>query len=82
MKTSLSYGLNDVLKMRPMSYNHHASTFENEKLIVKDESSKTIGFIAQEIYKLITEVVSKAKDENTNLWSIDNEKLVPVLVMP
>lgn len=77
---SLSYGLNDLLKMNPVGYDHHASTFENEKLIVKDESSKAIGFIAQEMYNIIPEVVSKPKDENTDLWSMDYEKLIPVLV--
>lgn len=77
---NLAYGLNEVMQLRPVSYNHHASEFENGKLIVKREHENTIGFIAQEVNNVIKEIVSKPNDENTDLWAMNYEKLTPVLV--
>jgi hypothetical protein len=77
---SLSYGLTELMKMNPVSYHHHASSFENGVLTIKNEYAKAIGFIAQEMYDIIPEVVSKPKDEQVDLWSMDYEKIIPVLV--
>jgi hypothetical protein len=49
--TSLEYTLNDILKLKPISY----------KLIGNDK--KTIGFLAHEMQEIIPEVVTGKKDE-------------------
>ncbi|MDD3012741.1 MAG: tail fiber domain-containing protein [Candidatus Gastranaerophilales bacterium] len=50
------------------------------ELVLSDENIQEIGFFAQEIYEVIPEVVSKPKDESKELWSISQNKLIPVLV--
>ncbi|HEB62516.1 MAG TPA: hypothetical protein ENI82_05110, partial [Bacteroidetes bacterium] len=76
----LDYSINEIMKLTPKSYIHHSSTFENGKLSIKDEGEKTIGLIAQEVYKIIPEAAQKPDDENKELWSMDYEKLIPVLI--
>jgi len=44
------------------------------------KTTKEIGFIAQDLYKIIPEMVYKPKDETKELWAVDYSKLVPVLV--
>jgi hypothetical protein len=77
---SIAYGLEEILRLHPVSYDHHASNFENGKLNVMKDASRTIGFIAQEVQKILPEVVSVPADENNDLWSMDYEKIIPVLV--
>ena len=76
----LDYGINEIMKLTPKSYIHHSSTFENGKLSIKGKGEKTIGLIAQEVYKIIPEAAQKPDDENKELWSMDYEKLIPVLI--
>jgi hypothetical protein len=45
-----------------------------------DPGVKTIGLIAQELYEIIPEAVSKPENEATELWGIDYDKLIPVLI--
>lgn len=77
---TIKYGLAEVLKMQPKSYDHHNSRFTSEGIEISNEKTPSIGFIAQEMYEIIPEVVSKPSDENLDLWSMSYEKLVPVLV--
>ena len=61
------YGLSDVLKLRPVDYQ------------MKSNNEKQVGFIAQEVKKVIPEVVSG--DENSDIMmGISYGNLVPVLV--
>ncbi|MFM2394610.1 MAG: hypothetical protein RLZZ546_2592, partial [Bacteroidota bacterium] len=76
----ISYGLNDILKLRPVSYDHHSSEFENGKLLVKRDHENTVGFLAQEVHEIIKEIVSKPIDESKDLWAMNYEKLTPILV--
>lgn len=76
----IEYGLNEVLQLQPKSYNHHNSIFTENGINISETNTKRIGFIAQEVYKIIPEVVSKPENEITDLWSMSYEKLVPVLV--
>jgi len=39
-----------------------------------------IGFIAQDLYNIIPEVVYKPSDESKDFWAIDYSKLTPILV--
>ena len=77
----LNYGLYTILKMQPKSYLHYTSEFINNQLtLIEGTENESIGFIAQELYEILPEVVSKPEDENTDLWSVDYQKIVPVAV--
>ena len=77
---AITYGLDDILRLKPFSYRQHQSEFKNSKLITKEKSRETIGFLAQDVYDVIPEAVSKPEDENEQLWGMDYDKLIPVLV--
>ena len=66
----LNYGLNQVLAMKPVSFNWY-----NEE--VKDK--KHLGFIAQEMNKMIPEVIVVPKDEK-EFYGMKYAELIPVLV--
>ena len=66
---NLKYGINEIMKMRAVSYDLKDN--KNEK--------KMIGFIAQEVEKVIPEIVSTSHD-SLGYKSVDYVKLVPVLV--
>lgn len=77
----LQYGLKSLLGLTPKSYIQHNSTFENNQLILDYKIGKpSIGFIAQELYKHIPEVVYKPENENEDLWSVDYERLIPITI--
>ncbi|RLD21815.1 MAG: hypothetical protein DRI69_03020 [Bacteroidetes bacterium] len=76
----LAYGLADVLALNPVSYNHHSSQFNTNGLQLTNEFESEIGFIAQEVHQVIAEAVNQPTNENEALWSMDYERLVPVLV--
>lgn len=78
--STLSYGLSEILKLKPFSYNQHTSEFKNSELVTKTESLETIGFLAQDVYDVIPEAVVKPEDEGEQLWGMEYEKLIPVLV--
>jgi hypothetical protein len=75
----ISYGLREILSLQPKQYNQH---FVNspEQTISSSDKSHTIGLIAQDVYEIIPEAVNKPDDENISLWSLDYDKLVPVLI--
>ncbi|MDD5132028.1 MAG: tail fiber domain-containing protein [bacterium] len=74
-----TYGITAVMKLQPKKYLHCSSKFVNNKLVL-GEGKETIGLIAQEVYQIIPEAVSKPVDENNALWAMDYNKLIPVLV--
>jgi hypothetical protein len=78
----LTYGLKELLQLQPKSYDHHASSQDERGLIFFDDGVTTpdLGFIAQEVQRIIPEVVHVPSDENGELWSMDYVRLIPVLV--
>lgn len=65
----INYGLKEILAMRPVSYNWK-----------KDANSKyMLGLIAQDVEKLIPEVVNQADDEQKTR-SMQYSELIPVLI--
>jgi len=76
----LPYGLKEVMQLEPIAYFHHNSTSKDGKIIIEESGAKSIGFIAQDMYKIIPEIVNVPEDENAQLWSMNYEKLTPVLV--
>ena len=82
LKTNLhpiEYGLKELLKLEPLSYQKHSSTFINGKLILGDAVSD-FGFIAQDLNRIIPEATSAPADENSGLWSVDYSKLSPIII--
>jgi hypothetical protein len=75
----LNYGLNALMKVRPKSYLHHASEYVNGELVLRD-GAQSLGLIAQELYDVIPEAVSKPVDDSKDLWSVDYDRLIPVLI--
>ncbi len=65
----LSYGLMDIMKLRPVIFNWKGK--ENDK--------QKIGLIAQEVDEVIEEVVHHGDDENETL-GINYSDLIPVLI--
>ena len=76
----IGYGLNQIMALSPKSYTHHASEFSSDNKLVLGTGANTIGLVAQELYNVIPEAVNKPEDEQKSLWSVDYNKLVPVLI--
>jgi len=74
----LNYGLNEVMKLRPVRYNQYNSLITNDQILLTDSYKQTIGFIAQDVHEIINEAVTKGSQ--SELWGMDYNKLVPVLV--
>jgi hypothetical protein len=69
--TNITYGLNEVMAMRPVTY------LMNEE---EDTAKKHLGFIAQEVKTLVDEAVDDLIDPDTQFYMLDKGGLVPVLV--
>ena len=77
----LNYGLKTIMQIKAKRYDKHNSTFIDGKLVLSNDNYiNSFGFIAQELYKIVPEIVSKPKDENSALWSVSYGKLTPILV--
>src|SRR5690606_29426229 len=74
------YGLASVMQLRPVAYKHHTSAFVAGTLVLEDSHSPGLGFIAQEVADIIPEAVDRPADESSALWSMDYERIIPVLV--
>jgi hypothetical protein len=66
---NLGYGLEEVLKLRPVKYNWKT----------RATKQKVIGLIAQEVQTIVKEVVSEGDDKNKSL-GIQYSNIVPVLI--
>jgi len=78
---NIKYGLKELLQITPKSYTQYNSSFQNGKLVLdKSLPQEEIGFIAQELYEIIPEAVSKPENEQNDLWSINYEKIIPITV--
>ena len=75
----VGYGLKQVLMLSGRSYHHHSSEFKDGSLILSN-GNNTIGLIAQEVFRIIPEAVHKPENDSNELWGIDYNKLVPVLI--
>jgi hypothetical protein len=79
-RKNIPYGLSTVLQLRPLQYQHHNSTTdENDLLQIDNSSSVDIGFVAQDLIDLVPEAVYAPIDESKDLWAVDYTRLVPVL---
>jgi hypothetical protein len=77
---TLPYGLDEVLKLKPVRYFMHDWNNDGAEINIGAGGGESMGFVAQDVYKIIPEAVQKPADENREFWSIDYQKLTPVLV--
>lgn len=69
-----------IMKLNPMSYTHYESEVENGELkILKSKSMQTVGFVAQDMYNVLPDLVHKPTNEKEDLWAIDYTRMVPYL---
>jgi hypothetical protein len=76
----LSYGLNEIMQLKPKEYEQHSSKTVDNKLSILGEHAKSIGLIAQELHEVIPEAAFPPANEEKDLWGVDLTKLVPVLI--
>ncbi len=76
----LDYGLATLSKLNPVSYIQHSRDYEKVSVQRSSEGIRSIGLIAQDVYKVIPEAVKKPKNEENELWTMNYEKLIPVLI--
>ncbi len=85
--TELNGALDLINRIAPKKYFQHNSRFvtSGEKdssvkgIEILSGGEQTFGFIAQELYRVLPEAVYKPENEQTDLWSIDYQKLIPIL---
>ena len=65
----LQYGLEDVMKLKPVTFNW----------IDKPEKGTKIGFLAQELNMVIKEAVYEDEEGKTDILGVNYADLVPVL---
>jgi len=66
--TNISYGLQDILKMRPTEYFWKG----------KEQENKSLGLIAQEVDEIIKNVVTYDKEQDK--YGVSYTELIPVLI--
>jgi len=69
--TDLQYGLNEILQLRPVSYN-----WKDDKI----NQGKQFGFIAQEVQEVMPELVKEFETEEGNRLGLDKEGIYAALV--
>lgn len=76
----LQYGINTIMKLRPVSYLHHKDSWIDKGITHQSaEGNRAIGFIAQEMYKEVPELVNKPTDDSKEFWSMNYAGLTTVL---
>lgn len=69
--TDLQYGLNEILQLRPVSYN-----WKNDNI----NQGKQFGFIAQEVQEVMPELVKEFETEEGERLGLDKEGIYAALV--
>lgn len=78
-RKEISNALGVISKLNPLYYFHHDSRKSDEGFNILESGGFTYGFLAQDIYEEIPEIVHKPIDENNDLWSVDYDKLIPIM---
>ena len=77
----INYGLSTVMNMKPVSFKKHATTeIINGKAKLEDKGVEKVGFIAQDLYEIIPEVVFKPENSDKEFWAIDYSKISVITV--
>ena len=78
----LTYGLAEILQLEPKRCTQRFSSFTEEEGLAVEESGgiRTIDLVVQDVYEIIPEVVNKPTNEETELWSLDYNRLIPIII--
>ena len=79
---TLGDGLNKIMAIRPVSYNMHTSKSLKNGVVSFGKDDRTVpclGFLAQELYKVVPEAVNKPKDEANEFYTVSYSTIIPVL---
>jgi len=69
------------MKLQPIEFEFHdPKGFDYVPEKISKESVHSVGFIAQDVYEIIPEIVYKPDDTEKELWGMQYEKLTPILV--
>jgi hypothetical protein len=74
----ISNALNLVKKLNGITFDYSPKFYSNDKLVQSKTGKNQLGFIAQDVQKVIPQIVMY--DDSTDSYSMDYAKLVPVLV--
>lgn len=75
----LPYGMAEIMQLVPKIYDRDHGTVDDGRVVLENNTRRHIGFIAQEVKKIIPEIV-KDVDEQKSFYSLDDGKLVAVVV--
>ena len=74
------YGLAEVLQLEPKAFDKHGGMIdEDDNVVLEDTPRRMIGFLAQDVKALMPELV-KEVDTSKSFYSLNDGKLVAVLV--
>jgi hypothetical protein len=79
-RKSIEYGLDQVMKLEPLSYDLRGGYVKDGKPVFDGSSDRMLGFIAQDVEKIIPEAANKPSDPANQFWSLDYDRFAPVLV--
>jgi len=79
-REEMPYGLNHILDLNPLKYVQYNSDFDENGLRILGEGGESIGLIAQEVVDIIPHAVHVPANVNRELYAIDYNRLVPVLI--
>jgi hypothetical protein len=78
--TPLNYGLNEIMQLKPVSYKWKNETY-GKTVLSSDQKEIKIGFLAQDLQKVISEVVVShswkpvSEDQKDTYVKVENDKL-------
>jgi hypothetical protein len=76
----IQYGLKHIMQVKPVSYQQtKVKRFNSQDILDSNETEASFGFIAQDLYEILPEIVNKPQSED-ELWSVSYGKLTPILV--
>ena len=76
----IPYGLETLMQLQPKVYDRDSGYLEDGVPILEGKRNRQIGFIAQEVKELIPEVIKDIDGEATSWYSLDDGKLMAVVV--
>lgn len=81
--TPVTRGLDTIDQLKPVTFQwKEYSKDESGNLMISDEvkDERHVGLLAQDVYKVLPEVVVKPEDESKEIWGIRYDELIPVLI--
>lgn len=79
---TINDGLEKVMQLNPVSYDLHSNKAIKNGAVVttgNDRTIKSVGFLAQELQKVLPEAVIVPKDPANDLYSVSYATVVPLL---